>query len=124
MSQRSPTVEGFRVMFRRPWIGLAEISWRWCFGAAAFALALLSFLEFLDTLPVTRGDLLFLRSRHPYLISQAIAHVLHGSSVRLVGVTILLGIGLTILWMLAGSFGRAATLNGLLEYFRAESNSR
>jgi len=105
-------------MFRRPSVGVAEVMWRWCFGFAGITLAVISFLEFLDTLPVSRGDLLFLSSRQPFLISQAAAHIFRGSGARLVEATILLGTGLAILWMLAGSFGRAATLTGVVEYFR------
>jgi len=105
-------------MFRRPSVGFAEVMWRWCFGFAGITLVAISFLEFLDTLPVSHGDLLFLSSRQPLLISQAAAHIFRGSGARLVEATILLGTGLAILWMLAGSFGRVATLTGVVEYFR------
>ena len=54
----SPTVEGFRAAFRRPSVTLAEIMWRWIVGATAAALYL-RFFEYLDTLPVTNGELLF-----------------------------------------------------------------
>src|ERR1700681_1061400 len=35
MKRRSPTLEGFQVMFRLPVLGLAEIAWRWSFGLGA-----------------------------------------------------------------------------------------
>src|SRR5581483_10448604 len=90
MAQRSPTIEGFRAAFRRPGVVIAEITWRWVFGAAVLTLLTLSFFEFLDTLPVSKADLFLLRSNQPFLVSQAIGHILHGS---------------------------AATVEGLLDYF-------
>jgi hypothetical protein len=57
MKQRSPTLEGFQIMFRVPLLGLAEIAWRWSFGLAAAAVILFSLREYLATLPVTAGDM-------------------------------------------------------------------
>src|ERR1700741_2288324 len=71
----SPTVEGFRVAFRRPLLTFAEIAWRWVIGATAAVLFFLGLVEFLNTLSVTNGELLFLKTRNPFLVSQAIAHV-------------------------------------------------
>lgn len=71
MTRRSPTLEGFRAILQRPSFGLAEITWRWSFGAAAGLLLGFSFFEYLDTLPVSRGDLLLLRTAQPVLISQS-----------------------------------------------------
>ena len=75
----SPTAEGFRAAFRRPLLTLAEIIWRWMVGATAATLAVFGLFEYLDTLPVTNGELLFLRTRHPYLVGEAIAHIFRGS---------------------------------------------
>ena len=69
MKQRSPTLEGFQIMFRVPLLGLAEIAWRWSFGLAAAAVLLFSLREYLDTLPVTAGDMLLLRTRQPVLMN-------------------------------------------------------
>jgi hypothetical protein len=64
----SATAEGFRAAFRRPSLTLAEIMWRWSTGATASALFLFGLFEYLNTLPVTNGELLFLRTRQPYLV--------------------------------------------------------
>ncbi len=80
----SPTAEGFRAAFRRPSVTLAEIMWRWTAGATAAALFVFGLFEYLNTLPVTNGELLFLRTRHPYLVGEAIAHILRGSLNRVV----------------------------------------
>jgi hypothetical protein len=118
MNPRSPTVEGFAAIFRRPSLGFAEIAWRWSFGAAAGLLITLSCFEYLDTLPVTRGDLLLLRSRQPVLISKAIGNILRGSGFRLVEAFILLALALVLGWIVLTALGRAATVRGILHHFR------
>jgi hypothetical protein len=123
MKSRPPTLEGFRLMLLRPYFGLAEIAWRWSFGAAVCVLLGFSFFEYLDTLPVTAGDLLLLRTRQPALISEAIAHILHGSAPRVVETIITLAVALTVGWIVLASCARAATINALLNYFREAGNS-
>lgn len=105
-------------MFRQPSLGLAEITWRWSFGFALASLLIVSCVEYLDTLPVSRGDLLLLRSRQPALISQAVAHILRGSAPRVVEVTIVLAAAMAMAWIILASLGRAATLKAMLRYFR------
>jgi len=118
MASRSPTLEGFRAILRRPSLGLAEIAWRWSFGAAGTALVTFALLEYLDTLPVTRGDLILLRTRHPALIGQAIQHIFKGSALRLVEAVIVLAVASAIAWIVIAALARAATLKALLGYFR------
>lgn len=118
MKPRSPTLEGFRAIFRRPSFGLAEIAWRWSFGVAAALLLAFSFFTFLDTLPVGKSDLLLLRSRQPFLIFRAMAHIVRGSAFRAVGAGIVLALTLGAAWIVLASFGRAATVNALIAYFR------
>src|SRR5208282_690735 len=72
----------------------------------------------LDTLPVTNGELLFLRTRQPYLVGEAIAHILRGSLNRAVMAGILAAFLLGTLWIFAASVGRIATVRALLDYFR------
>lgn len=114
----SPTAEGFRAAFRRPSLTLGEISWRWVTGATATTLFLFGLFEYLSTLPVTNGELLFLRTRHPYLVGQAIAHILRGSLSRAVMSALLAAMALVLLWIIAGSVGRVATVGAMLDYFR------
>ena len=116
----SPTAEGFRAAFRRPSVTLAEIVWRWTVGATATALFAFGLFEYLQTLPVTNGELLFLRTRHPYLVAEAIAHILRGSLSRAVMASLTAALMLVVLWMIAGSLGRIATVRALLDYFRRE----
>jgi hypothetical protein len=118
MSTWSPTAEGFRTMFRRPALSLAEVSWRWSFGAAACLLLGLGFLAYLDTLPVDRTDMLLLRSRQPALVGKAFSQILHGSALRIALASIILFTALVLLWILLASLGRGATLLSLLDHIR------
>jgi len=118
MATVSPTLEGFRAAFRRPAFTVAEIAWRWCVGATATALFFFGLFEYLDTLPVTRGELLLLHSGQPYLIGQALAHIFRGSLNRLVASALIAALLLILLWIIAASLGRIATVRTLIEYFR------
>jgi hypothetical protein len=120
MSRVSPTLEGFRAAFRRPCLTFAEIVWRWTVGAVAWALFFFSFIEYLDTLPVTHGDATLLWTRQPLLVGRAIAHILRGSLSRAVMAALFALIALSLLWIVAATIGRAATIRALLEYFRRD----
>jgi hypothetical protein len=122
MKKRPFTVEGFRAIFRRPSFGLAEIAWRWSFGAAAVLLLAFSFLAYLDTLPVSAGDIFFLRTRQPFLIWQALLHILRGSGARVADAAIILGLTLALAWIVIAALGRAVTVKALLGYFSEQPN--
>jgi len=117
VTHRSPTFEGFRAVFRWPALALAEIAWRWTFGAAALCLLISAVLEYLDTLTVTSGEQLFLHSRQPFLVVQAITQIFRGSGPRVVAAALIVLLTLALSWILTASFGRAATVTALLEYF-------
>ena len=121
MSSWSPTAEGFRTMFRRPALSLAEVSWRWSFGAAACVLLSLGFIAYLDTLPVDGTDLLLLRTGQPALIAKAFSHILHGSALHVALASVVLFSALALLWILLASVGRGSTLLTLLDYIRGRA---
>jgi hypothetical protein len=121
MSRRSPTLQGFELMFRQPSLCLAEVAWRWSFGFAAVILSLLAVREYLNTLSVTNRDLLLLRTRQPTLVSEAIARIFHGSAPRAVIAFIVLAVGLALIWVWIASVGRTVTLRRILELFRDSS---
>jgi hypothetical protein len=122
MKQRSATLEGFRAMFRHPAVGFGEIAWRWSFGGAAVLLACFGSLEYLDTLPVSSGDLFLLNTRHPFLVSQALAHIFGGSGPRAARAVIVLVLALGLAWLAAASWGRAVTLEAWRTYFHASGS--
>ncbi|HYY68433.1 MAG TPA: hypothetical protein VE734_01770 [Terriglobales bacterium] len=113
MPSGAPISEGFRTAFREPAIVLAEIAWRWTFGVAAMALAAASFFAYLDAIPIGNLEFLTLGRQTPRLITEATASFLHGSP-RLIPVAGIVLSGIFVLWVLAASVGRAATLQALL----------
>jgi hypothetical protein len=123
MKRRSPTAEGFKTIFHRPSIAFAEISWRWTVGFAAAVLITFSFVEYLDTLPVTPRDLFLLSTRQSLLIAQAVAHILRGSGPRVAYAMIFLGLALAVAWIVIASLGRAATVQALLSYLRRNAEN-
>ena len=123
MSRISPTLEGFRAAFRRPSLTFGEILWRWSFGATTVALLFFGFFEYLATLPVTNGELFFLRTRHPFFVAQALAHILHGSLYRAVISLLVAALMLLLFWMFASSVGRIATVRVLLDHFRTRRSN-
>jgi hypothetical protein len=122
MTAWSPTLEGFRAMFRRPSVSLAEIIWRWSFGMAACVLFGTALIAYLDTLPVSNRELRMLRTGHPALVSQAFEHVFRGSAVRALLAGIILSAALALFWIVIASLGRAATLGALLAYIRERAH--
>lgn len=122
MGAASPTVEGFRAAFRRPAVSLAEVLWRWSVGATAILLFFFGTFEYLSGLPVTGGEILLLHSKQPVLVAKAIAHILRGNWDRGVAAALLAGLALILLWMLAASLGRMATVGSLLDYFRRDAS--
>jgi hypothetical protein len=123
MPRGSPTLEGFRSAFRKPWLTFAEIAWRWSVGAVACGLFLFWLVEYLNTLLVTKGDAALLSTKQPLLMIRAIAHILAGSMNRAVLSALVALIALPLLWIIAASFGRIATVRGLLARFRNESST-
>lgn len=123
LNSTSPTTVGFRLLFRRPLIPLAEVAWRWIFAAAAWVLGIAFVFEYFGSLPVTRADRFLLSTGQPFLIAQAIRRIFHGSSVRFVEAGILLGLGLAIAWIGLASFGRLAVLHSMFEEFEWDTQA-
>jgi hypothetical protein len=115
----SPTAEGFRAAFRRPALTFAEIAWRWTLGSTAVAVFVFYSVEYLDTLPVTNADAALLSTRQPALVGRAIEHILRGSLNRAALAALVVILALSILWVIAASIGRRATVRVLLDYFRS-----
>lgn len=102
---------------------LAEIAWRWSFAAAAWALVIFTLYEYLRSLPVSGSDLVLLRTRHPFLVSQALAHILRGSGFRLGKSAIVVFLAVTILWIILASVGRSVTLKAILHSAHPETGA-
>src|SRR5260370_24271389 len=118
MALLTPTLEVSRAPMRRPSLTFAEIAWRWTVGAVAWTLFLFSFIEYLNTLPVSHGDKTLLGTRQPLLIGKAISHILRGSLNRAVLAVLLVVVAIALLWVIVASIGRGVTVRSLLDYFR------
>lgn len=123
MRSPSPTAEGFRLVFRRPAIPLAEIAWRWSF-AVAFCFLSASFLVgYADSLPANRVDRLLLGTRQPALILRALHRIVQGTALRFTAGGIVLAIALLVVWIVLASLGRAATLKAMMDALEIKPSS-
>lgn len=119
-NKSSPFRDGFAALRHEPTLLAAELTWRWCFGLSAWILGIISIRLFLNGLTVSPLDQFLLRTMQPVLLMDALQHIFRGSLARfLLEQTILLA-GLIVLWALAATAGRTATLHRLVAMFRLE----
>jgi hypothetical protein len=114
MARPSPMRDGFRTMFQQPSVGVAEVIWRWTFGASFCLLLAVCFAGYLRSLPVSKAQLLLIGSGQAMLGLKALQQILAGSSLRLIHTFFVLGVGSSVGWVILASVGRAVTLRGLL----------
>ncbi len=114
MSKSHAVREGFAAIFRDPLVYLAELAWRWTYTIAAALLVLYGVLLFLNSLPVSDRDLFGLSGIVPGLYGAALANIFKGSGPKMVRLALMLSFGIGLLWFLAASMGRTATLTALL----------
>jgi len=120
----SPFRDGFAALWHEPVLFAAELAWRWCFGLAAWGLAIISLALFLDSLKISASDEILFGTLQPYLQLGVVRHIFHGSLFRFLGEQTVLLLGLTLLWAFAATAGRAATLRRLVAMFSADEEPR
>jgi hypothetical protein len=123
MRSPSPTAEGFRLVFRRPAIPLAEIVWRWSFAVAFWFLSASFLLGYANSLPANRVDRLLLGTHQPALILRALHRIVQGSALRFTAGGIVLAIALLIVWIVLSSLGRATTLKAMMDALEVTPSS-
>ncbi|MGA2370168.1 MAG: hypothetical protein ACLPPV_10145 [Candidatus Korobacteraceae bacterium] len=116
----SPFRDGFAALRHEPVLLAAELTWRWCFGLAAWGLGIIAIALFLDSLRVAPVDQFLLRTLQPQLLENALRHIFRGSLSRFVLEQTVLFLGVTVLWSLAATAGRAATLRRLVAMFSSD----
>jgi len=116
----SPFRDGFAALRHEPALLAAELTWRWCFGLSAWGLGIVSIALFLDGLRVAPVDAFLLRTLQPRLLDNALRHIFRGSLSRFVLAQTVLLLGVIVLWSLAATAGRAATLHRLVAMFSTE----
>jgi hypothetical protein len=114
MSRSHAVREGFSAVFRDPLIYGAELAWRWTYSIASLLLIAYGVLLFLNSLPVTDRDAFGLSGIIPALFAEALANIFRGSGPKMMRLALMLFLGLGILWLVAATVGRAATLSALL----------
>ena len=120
----SPFQDGFAALWHEPALLGADLTWRWCFGIAAWGLAIISVALFLDSLKISRSDEFLLGTLQPQLLLGAVRHIFRGSLTRLLCEQAVLVLGLMLLWSFAASAGRAATLRRLVALFSSDEESQ
>jgi hypothetical protein len=116
-SHPSPTAEGFRALVSAPAAFVAELVWRWIFGVAAIVIALWSLNRFLNAIVISPADEVALATGFPMLVMSAVGHIvgqMPAVGFRLASVLLP---GLSLLWVVAASAGRTASIQRLLEFF-------
>ena len=118
MSESSPIRAGFAVVNQNPIIAVIEIAWRWAFGLIGTILLLLGTRAFLAGLKVSDGDEQALRGHDPTLIAAALLHILQQSGVlaKFFAIMAAVAIPSAIVWIIAATLGRAATLKRLMPF--------
>jgi len=116
----SPFRDGFAALWHEPALVATELTWRWCFGLAAWGLVIISGLLFLDSLKISSGDKFLLSTVQPYLVLEAVRHIFRGSLSRFLWEQTVLLLGLMLVWAFAATAGRAATLCRLVAMFSAD----
>lgn len=104
---------GFRAVLRQPALFFAEITWRWAFGAAAWALVFLSVHSFLSTITVSEAEAQLARTWQPFMVADVVVRILAANWAVALRAAVLLTLGTALLWVVAASLGRALTLQGL-----------
>ena len=114
MSRSQAARSGFTAVLRRPELYFAELMWRWALYAAGWLVGAYALLGFLDSLPVSDAAFFGLYNFVPGSRERAWESIFHGSGPRLILVTLSATIGITVLWWMAASLGRSATLAALM----------
>lgn len=119
VSRFSPTLEGFRVAWRRPALSFAEIAWRWSVGLSATLLFAFALINYLDTLPVSslEADLLTTRT----LVWPTLLHIFRGSFDRAMLAVLVGFLAVLVLWIAVASIGQLAIVRAVVDRCRASA---
>ena len=123
-SAHSPFRDGFAAVWHEKVLLPAELSWRWCFGFSALGLGIASIALFFDSLKLTRADEFLVHTWQPQPLDSALRHILRGSLSRFLVEQAVLILGVMLLWSLAATAGRAATLRRLVAMFSMDEETQ
>ncbi len=109
-----PVRSGFRAVVRQPALILAEIVWRWSYGAAAWVLLVLCIRRILAGIDISQAEYLLARRSDMFLIADACARILYQALPALLRFAAILIPALAVIWIIAATLGRATTLKALI----------
>jgi hypothetical protein len=110
----TPTRDGWRAITRTPLLILCEISWRWTFGIALWAVLIHIAFSSLGQVQMTDAEIRLLRGLDPRASSYVLLRVMNAIVPVVLRVFVYTLPALVVLWVAAATFGRAATLRALL----------
>ncbi len=114
MAGPTPTRDGWRAITQAPLLILCEISWRWTFGIALWAVIAYIAFSSLGQVQITDTEIKLLRALDPYASSYVLLRVMNAIVPVVLRVFVYTLPALIVLWIAAATFGRAATLKALL----------
>jgi hypothetical protein len=110
----TPTRDGWRKITRTPLLILCEISWRWTFGIALWAVLAYIAFSSLGQVQMTDAEIRLLRELDPRASAYVLLRVMNAIVPVVLRVFVYSLPALIVLWIAAATFGRAATLRALL----------
>lgn len=110
MSNESPSRAGWRIIQQNPKLFLVEIIWRWSFGLVALLMLLQAFASALQRVTISDADWAALHTLDLTQAASAAANVLLAFWRVFCLVLAALVPALAVAWMMAATWGRAATL--------------
>lgn len=110
----TPTRDGWRAITRTPLLILCEISWRWTFGIALWAVLAYIAFSSLGQVQMTDTEIRLLRGLDPRASAYVLLRVMNAIVPVVLRVFAYTLPALVMLWIAAATFGRAATLRALL----------
>ena len=105
---------GLRVAWNQPAVVLAEIVWRWCFGAASLLVLTVCAVHYLHSLVVTDAEMDALRTNQPWIVATAVQQIFAGSGPLLLRIALIAVPAMLFFWWIAASIGRTVTLRALM----------
>src|ERR1700757_214673 len=113
---------GFRAIFQRPAVALAEIAWRWAFGAAAWTLVMVAIHRILAGIDISEAERLIASRSDVLLIADACSRILAQVLPQFARECLVLAPAIAVMWIAAATVGRAITLQALLSTNIAATN--
>ncbi|HEU5401244.1 MAG TPA: hypothetical protein VFU86_07800 [Terriglobales bacterium] len=105
-----PLRSALSAIFRQPGILVAEIAWRWSFGASALGILALGAIRLAHAIAIYPEEHQMLTSRSPILIAQAILEISHRAWPPIAHLGIIVIPVLVALWTIAATLGRGYVL--------------